>query len=68
MVALLILAIIGFGNIKLLFFPDSSMPKFMVDYWAPEGTRIQTVAADLKKIEAKLMKDERIESVATFIG
>ena len=47
LVALLVVAFIGFGKLDQMFFPDSSMSKFMVDYWAPEGTRIQTVAADL---------------------
>jgi multidrug efflux pump subunit AcrB len=45
MVALLVVALVGFGNVKQLFFPESSMSKFMIDYWAPEGTRIQNVAA-----------------------
>jgi len=68
MVALLVVALIGFGKIDQMFFPDSSMQKFMIDYWAPEGTRIQTVAADLETAEKKLLADERVESVATFIG
>ena len=68
MVALLIVAVLGFGKVERLFFPDSSMPKFMIDYWAPEGTRIQQVAADLKRLEQKLLSDKRVESVNTFIG
>ena len=67
-VGLLVIAIVGFGNVKQLFFPDSSMTKFMVDYWGTEGTRIEQVAADLEKAEAKLLADERVESVATFVG
>ena len=68
MVALLVVAVIGFGGVKQLFFPDSSMPKFMIDYWAPEGTRIGQVAADLRAAESKLLADDRVESVAAFIG
>ncbi len=68
MTALLVVSLIGFGNVKQMFFPDSSMTKFMIDYWAPEGTRIQTVAADLKKAEKKLLADGRVDSVAAFIG
>ena len=40
MISLLIIAIIGFGNVKQLFFPDSSMEKFIIDYWAPQGSRV----------------------------
>ena len=68
MVALLVLSIIGFGAVKQLFFPDSSMAKFMIDYWGPEGTRIQQTSADLKAIEAKLLADDRVEAVAAFVG
>ena len=68
MVGLLVLSVIGFGFVKQLFFPDSAMTKFMVDYWTPEGTRIQDVSEDMKRIEKALLKDERIDSVATFVG
>jgi multidrug efflux pump subunit AcrB len=68
MVALLVTSVIGFGFVKQLFFPDSAMTKFMVDYWMPEGTRIQDVSDDMKRVEKALLKDERIESVASFVG
>ncbi len=68
MVALLILSIMSFGSVKKLFFPDSAMTKFMVDYWTPEGTHIQDVSDKLKIIEKKLLNDKRINNVATFIG
>lgn len=68
MVGLLVLSVIGFGFVKQLFFPDSAMTKFMVDYWTPEGTRIQDVSDDLKRVEKVLLKDDRIDSVATFVG
>ena len=68
MVGLLILAAVGFGDISKLFFPDSSMTKFMVDVFAPEGTRIEQVAFDLEPVETRLLADERIESVTAYIG
>ncbi|WP_193171469.1 efflux RND transporter permease subunit [Nisaea nitritireducens] len=68
MAALLVLSVLSFGNVSKLFFPDSAMTKLMVDYWAPEGTRIQDVALDLERIEEKLATDDRIEAVTTFAG
>ena len=68
MIGLLVLAGIGFEGVPKLFFPDSSMPKFMVDYWSPEGNRIEDVAADVARIEERLRADERVESVSAFIG
>jgi multidrug efflux pump subunit AcrB len=64
----LFLSIVGFGLVEQLFFPNSSMPKFMVDFYAPYGTRIQDVAADLEDFEKKLVADERVQNVSTFIG
>ena len=68
MVFLLVVSVIGFGQVKQLFFPDSAMTKFMVDYWAPEGTRVQTVSDNLKLLEDKLLTDDRIENVSSYIG
>lgn len=68
MLILLMLSGVGFGNVSKLFFPDSSMSKFMVDYYAPEGTRIQQVALDLEQAEKKLMADDRVTSISAFIG
>ncbi|MCU7933182.1 MAG: efflux RND transporter permease subunit [Candidatus Thiodiazotropha sp. (ex Codakia rugifera)] len=67
-IVLLIIALIAFGNVKQIFFPDSSMTKFMVDYWAPESTRIQQTADSIQNIEKHLLDDARIKDVAAFIG
>ncbi len=68
LVTLLVASFIGFGQLRQQFFPASSMTKFMVDVWFPEGTRIQDVAAELKGVERHLMADERIDTVTSFIG
>jgi multidrug efflux pump subunit AcrB len=68
MVSLLVASFVGFGYVEQLFFPSSSMSKFMVDYYAPQGTRIQTVADDLRLIEEKFLADERVDNVSSFIG
>jgi multidrug efflux pump subunit AcrB len=68
LLALLVVSAVGFGYVKQLFFPDSSRNQFMVDYWAPEGTRIQSVSDALGVIEARLMEEEQVTGVATFVG
>ena len=67
-VGLLALSIASFGGVTKLFFPDAAMTKFMVDYWMPEGTRIERVSADLKAIDTHLRADPRVAEVATFVG
>ncbi len=68
MVVFLAASVVGFGNVKQLFFPESSMTKFMIDFWLPEGSRIENVASALKQAEQKIGADERVDGVATFVG
>ena len=68
MIGLLLIAIYGFGFVSQLFFPESAMKKFMVDFWAPQGTRIETVSENLKILEQKLLQDERVDAISTFVG
>ncbi len=63
-----LVAIFGFKYVDRVFFTDATRAQFMVNYWAPEGTRTQQVAADLKPIEDRLLKDESVESVSMFVG
>ncbi len=66
--ALLIAAIVGFPGIPQQFFPDSTRTQLRVDFWAPQGTPIQSVSAVAKQIEEKLVDDPRVRNIGTFIG
>ena len=68
MIALLALAVIGFGHVKQSFFPASTRPQFMVHYWLPQGTHIKRTEADLKKIEKFIMGMEGVTDVSTCVG
>ncbi|XZE21288.1 efflux RND transporter permease subunit [Pirellulaceae bacterium SH449] len=68
MTAVLALAVWGFRFIDRTFFPDSARLQIMVDYWAPQGTRIEAVSEDLRSIERHLLNDETVESVSSYIG
>jgi multidrug efflux pump subunit AcrB len=59
---------LGFGQVDQLFFPDSSRPQFMIDFWATEGTRIEQTAEDLDGVERMLLDDPRVKDVSAFIG
>lgn len=70
--AVLVVAMLGalslFPLIDKSFFPDSARLQLMVDYWAPEGTTIETVSGDMQEIEAHLLTEPGVESVSSFIG
>ncbi len=65
---LLALTFVGFGYVGKLFFPASARNQFMVDYWAPEGTRIQRTSKDLRRLEGKVLALEGVTAVSTFVG
>ncbi|MDJ0867849.1 MAG: efflux RND transporter permease subunit [Myxococcota bacterium] len=65
---LLVVALACAGNVRQMFFPDATRNQLMIDYWAPEGSRIQDVAAGLRPIEQKLTADPRVASVSSFVG
>jgi len=68
MIVLLAISVYGFGFVKESFFPSSTRPQFLIDYWRAEGTHIQETAEDMRKIEQYLMGREEVSSVAAFIG
>ncbi|WP_170791764.1 efflux RND transporter permease subunit [Ruegeria lacuscaerulensis] len=61
-------ALYGFQFVDRLFFTDATRQQFMVDIWAPEGTRIQQTSALAKRVEDHLEGDERVSGVSTFVG
>ena len=58
----------GFGNLEQSFFPDSTRPQFMVDYWLPQGTRIERTEADVKTIEDYVRGIEGVTHVTSIVG
>jgi multidrug efflux pump subunit AcrB len=68
MVGLLAASIYGFGFLSGSFFPPSTKPMFMVNYWLPSGSDIRQTTADISKIEKHILEDERVTSVASYIG
>ena len=67
-VGIFALGIMGMGKVQQQFFPDSSRPEIMVDLWFPEGTSFAANEAVAKRLEARLMQEEGVASVATWIG
>ncbi len=68
MVALLIASIGGFGLVSQMFFPDSSRPQMMIDFWTGAGTQIQEVSEDLRSFEKAIMDNPHSTDISTFIG
>ncbi|EMA7643409.1 multidrug efflux RND transporter permease subunit VmeV [Vibrio parahaemolyticus] len=68
MVALLVGAVIAFGNVKQQFFPPSNTPMFYVDMWMPEGTDIRQTIEQAEKVESYIRQQDDIDFVSVSIG
>jgi len=68
MVAALVASGVGFGYVPQIFFPDSSRPQFMIDLYAPNGTRVGHTSDLLAKVEGRVMAMQGVEATSTFVG
>ena len=62
------LGIAGMGRVQQQFFPDSSRPEILMDVWFSEGTAIQANEEVSQRIEARLLQEAGVVSVASWIG
>ncbi|MGQ2979676.1 MAG: efflux RND transporter permease subunit [Polaromonas sp.] len=62
------LGIVGMGKVQQQFFPDSSRPEIMVDIWFPEGTSFAANELTAKRVEARLLQEQGVSSVSTWVG
>lgn len=67
-VALFAVSMWGFQFVKPGFFPASTSPQIVVDYWLPEGTDISQTQEDMLKLEGELASFEGVEDIQTLIG
>ncbi len=66
--ALFALSLVGFGKVRPAFFPASTTPQIVVDYWLPEGIDISVTKTDMLKMEADFFARDDVEGVQTLIG
>lgn len=62
------LGIVGMGKVQQQFFPDSSRPEVLVELWFPEGTSFAANEEVSKRVEARLLKEEGVATVSSWIG
>ncbi|MDP2366728.1 efflux RND transporter permease subunit [Rhodoferax sp.] len=62
------LGLVGMGQVQQQFFPDSSRPEVLMDIWYPEGTSMAANEATTKRVEQRLMQEEGVDTVSTWVG
>ena len=58
----------GFGYVSQSFFPNSTRPQIMVDYWLPQGSSIEQSNADAARVEEFLLGLDGVKHVGSIIG
>ena len=66
--AIFIASLWGFGFVKQSFFPDSTRPQFMVDFWLPQGTHIDETVDAAAQAEEYLLGLPESTHVSTLAG
>jgi multidrug efflux pump subunit AcrB len=67
-IGLFIVSVWGFQFVKSGFFPDSTTPQVVVDYWLPQGTNIQRTQRDVLELEKFMAALPSVNAVKTTIG
>lgn len=57
-----------FTHVRNGFFPSSTTPQFIVDYYLPEGTKIEETASNMDKLARYVSSLEGVNTVQTLIG
>lgn len=65
---LFLLSMWGFGFVKQGFFPASTTPQLVVDYFLPQGVDIERTARDMVQLESFVGGLEGVEAVQTLVG
>jgi multidrug efflux pump subunit AcrB len=68
MFSCLIVAGYGFQFVDKAFFPSTSLPVFLVEYWLPEGSDIRAVEEDVAMLEQEILKLDHVQQVTSTIG
>ncbi|MCH7637444.1 MAG: efflux RND transporter permease subunit, partial [Proteobacteria bacterium] len=67
-VVIFLVSVWGFQYVKSGFFPASTTPQLVVDYWLPQGTNIAKTQVDIQEIEQFVAELDGVNAVQTSIG
>ena len=67
-VGVFVASLLGFGFVKQSFFPPSTRPQFMVDFWMPQGTHIDDTRRQVESVEAYLLEQQGVTHVTSLLG
>lgn len=67
-IPLLLVTSMAIPYIALNFMPQSDRPIIFLDYWLPNGAKIEQTSDDMKRIEKWLLEQPEVASISTAVG
>ncbi|MDO6719045.1 efflux RND transporter permease subunit [Psychrosphaera sp. 1_MG-2023] len=68
LLAITVVAYMGFGSVKQGFFPSSNAPLFYIHYWGPQDRDIRHTTEIMTQAESAILEHKDVDTVTTFIG
>ncbi|WP_191907624.1 efflux RND transporter permease subunit [Vibrio fortis] len=55
-------------QIAINFIPQADRPILFLDYWLPNGAKVEQTSGDMKKIESWLLEQPEVVDLSTYVG
>ncbi|WP_045483758.1 efflux RND transporter permease subunit [Vibrio owensii] len=68
LIPLLSVTAVAVPYVAVNFIPQSDRPIVFLDYWLPNGAKIEQTSADMRKVEQWLLKQPEVESISSYMG
>ncbi|MCK8045483.1 efflux RND transporter permease subunit [Shewanella sp. 1CM18E] len=65
---LLLITAIAVPYVAINFIPSSDRPMVFLDYWLPNGSKIEKTSSDMKKIESWLLNQPEVTTISSYVG
>lgn len=68
---IIVIFIVVMGLFRLvpkIFFPPSDRPQFVIDFWLPEGTNIETTFREMLPVEKFLAERSGVRDFSVYVG
>ncbi|GAL16346.1 acriflavin resistance protein [Vibrio astriarenae] len=64
----MLVTIIAVPYVAVNFIPQSDRPIVFLDYWLPNGAKVEQTSSDMRKIKSWLLEQPEVESISTAVG
>ncbi|ARP38217.1 Cobalt-zinc-cadmium resistance protein CzcA [Vibrio syngnathi] len=68
LIPLILVTALAIPNIAVNFIPQADRPILFLDYWLPNGAKVEQTSEDMKRIEQWLLEQPEVDSISTYVG